>query len=514
MPPARMQVPAVLGPGPPAALDRFIESRWAIELLLAAHVVSLTLYGTLLHGWGSLHHDMLEAWAWGQEFQLGYAKHPPVFAWVAGLWFQLMPRTNWSFTLLAAVNSAVGVLGVWKIAGLLLAHERARLAALVLLLLTPFFTYFALKFNANTILLSLWPWTGYFFIRSLKTRGLVDGLVFGVMGGLALCGKYYSALLLMSCFAASLLYPQARAYYRSAAPYAAILAFLLTVAPHAWWVLANGMPTVEYALEKTRSPVIEILLRGGNAVLAILGFLLIPASVFAFTWRDRLGRIGVGLGRSLRNAGSAWLVVLAVGPFALTLLACVLANVRISSQFMIPAWFLGPPAFLALSGAVVTRPRLRMLTQVALAMMAASVAIAPMAGYAIFQKREDGPSEPRQEAAIEATRIWHAAFSRPLDVVSGDPRYAQGISFYSPDAPSHFAGLDIRKSPWITPQRLAHGGLLMVCEAADAGCTGLAEGAPIRYVLREDRQLAVSFLGQRRPERTIRFYLFAPAGTD
>ena len=45
-------------------------------------------------GWGTPHHDMTEAWAWGKEFQLGYAKHPPFTAWLVGGWFAVMPRTT------------------------------------------------------------------------------------------------------------------------------------------------------------------------------------------------------------------------------------------------------------------------------------------------------------------------------------------------------------------------------------------------------------------------------------
>ena len=62
--------------------------------LLLLYFAVLTAFATFTFGWGPLHHDMTEAWAWGKEFQLGYAKHPPFTAWLVGGWFAVMPRTD------------------------------------------------------------------------------------------------------------------------------------------------------------------------------------------------------------------------------------------------------------------------------------------------------------------------------------------------------------------------------------------------------------------------------------
>ena len=66
--------------------------------LLFLYVAALTTSAVLALGWGPLHHDMTEAWAWGKEFQLGYAKHPALcLPGSQGLWFAAMPRASWSF---------------------------------------------------------------------------------------------------------------------------------------------------------------------------------------------------------------------------------------------------------------------------------------------------------------------------------------------------------------------------------------------------------------------------------
>ena len=45
-----------------------------LSLVLTLYVLALVTFATVTNGWGPLHHDMTEAWAWGKEFQLGYAK--------------------------------------------------------------------------------------------------------------------------------------------------------------------------------------------------------------------------------------------------------------------------------------------------------------------------------------------------------------------------------------------------------------------------------------------------------
>ena len=51
------------------------------------------------------------------------------------------------------------------------ADGEKRMAATALLLLTPFYTFLSYKYNANSIFLSIWPWTRYFFVRSIDVDG-------------------------------------------------------------------------------------------------------------------------------------------------------------------------------------------------------------------------------------------------------------------------------------------------------------------------------------------------------
>jgi hypothetical protein len=87
----------------------------AIALYFLGFVGVWTIYGCIAGAGLSLHGDVTEAYAWGREFRLGYNQHPPFWAWIAGIWFLIFPNQNWSFHLLAVVNSALGLLGAcWE----------------------------------------------------------------------------------------------------------------------------------------------------------------------------------------------------------------------------------------------------------------------------------------------------------------------------------------------------------------------------------------------------------------
>ena len=111
--------------------------------------------------------DMLENYAWGQDWAWGSAKHPPLFAWITGIWFVIFPTTDTAYHLLSYLNVAVGLLGVYRLAQAMDRHDLALPAVVLLSMAFPYSTL-AVKFNANAILLSLWPWVAVAWLTSVK----------------------------------------------------------------------------------------------------------------------------------------------------------------------------------------------------------------------------------------------------------------------------------------------------------------------------------------------------------
>lgn len=133
----------------------------------------------------------------------------PFWAWIAGAWFLLFPKTNAPFVLLEALNSALGLLGAWKLIGLF-AKGWTRHAAALMLLATPFYTVMAFKYNANTIFVSLWPWTLFFFVKSLDDMKMRDAILFGGFAAACILSKYYAVILLLTSGLSLIFHPNGR----------------------------------------------------------------------------------------------------------------------------------------------------------------------------------------------------------------------------------------------------------------------------------------------------------------
>ena len=480
-----------------------------LALLLTAHVIAWTLYGTVGLA-GGVHEDMLEAWVWGKELQPGYFKHPPVFAWVAGAWFRVFPIADWSFYLLAALNSALGLWAVWLLAGLFVEGPR-RLAAVFIAMLTPLYGALALKFNANSVLLASWPLAAWFFVRSLRERRPGDSIGLGLSCALAVLSKYYSVLLLVAFAVVALTHPARRAYWRSRAPYLAAAVGLLAVAPHLMWLVQTDGQTFTYAGTKFGFDAAKTLQWAAVTALAPVLFFSAPIVLLIGLKRERWVAAAASFHAWARDPGHSRLGLIAFAPFLLTLL-WGLGAVKVSIAYTIPIFFL-VPILIVLALPDLFQPHVIRRLGVAAGIVMGVVALAsPLLGYVRFATDTRAAIEPRAEVARELTREWRARFKRPLQLVAGSTAYASSIPFYSADHPSQFINFAFATAPWVTPERLAREGLLVVCEDADpTGCLDQLAQRTTSRSIRLDRSFARSAYGRTAPPVALKILLVPPA---
>jgi 4-amino-4-deoxy-L-arabinose transferase-like glycosyltransferase len=445
-------------------MNRSLPAPW-LFLLFAAHVAVWTLYGVLSNP-GAIHHDMMEAYLWGHEYQLGYFKHPPFWAWLAGTWFEVFPRSNWAFYLLSSLNSGFALLGIWRLLGLY-AKGDLRQASFLLLFATPLYTFLALKFNANAMLLSLWPWTAYFFAKSIERLSLRSAVLFGAFAAASMLSKYYSALLLVCLFAASLFHPNSRRYYRSLAPYLTVLVFLILISPHVYWAIHHGFQTVKYA--QTRASFSSATVYR-SIVTFILGCIAFHGVVLAINFLSKPGSAATAL---IDRSRIRYLLVIAFGPFVLTLLLALISHVRLSTNFAIPIFFLVPLAL-----AVLLKPDLSRLRRLARAFTVAiyvlALPIALAVPFIMVQQKKKEFLAPVLDVVELSKQRWAQVTPAPMRVVAGALPYSMAAAFYGNGEVKEFTGFDPNLAPWITLDSIAHTGLLAICLEGDLSCTARA----------------------------------------
>ena len=441
--------------------------------LLALNLAAWTLYAAISHSSEAIHEDMTEAYVWGREFQLGYYKHPPFWAWIAGLWFLVLPVKGWTFSMLSVLNANVGLLGAWFLIGRFAGGKR-RWAATVLLLLTPCYSFLALKYNANAIFLSLWPWMAYYFVRSIDGGLRRDAVLFGVLSAAAMLSKYYAVVLLLACFAAACLHPRRKAYFASVSPYVSAATAALLLAPHVWWLVATGFLPIHYAEGEASLTLFQSL---HNAVgylldcLALFGFVLL---LVGFCSRGSLGQRWSRLVEKFRNPRFRILAVLALGPALFSAAAGLALHFPLAQTMSIGVFCLLPLLLMELFGIEDSARTLRLARLSALAITLAALLASPIVAYEKMSRGERTAAQPRIEIAEAATQLWRQQTGAPFAIVAGSSPYADAVAFYSPDHPTEFIGFDFGRSRWLSPETIARHGFLAVCLKGDENCLNQA----------------------------------------
>lgn len=194
-----------------------MEAGWAVPLLLVCFVAVWTMYLVIAYAGSGLHPDTLEAWTLGRHFAWGHHKHPPLMGWVAAAWTAVFPVSDWSLQLMAMANAGLALFFVDRISRRF-ATGHKRILVLLLLMLTPAYQFHAQRFNANAVLLAIWPLATWCFLRAFETRSAFWAVAVGCTTALAMIGKYYSVFLVASFAFAALAHPARRAYFTSPSP--------------------------------------------------------------------------------------------------------------------------------------------------------------------------------------------------------------------------------------------------------------------------------------------------------
>lgn len=453
-----------------STLDRLADPRNSSKtfcLFLATHLLVWTVYSCVtranLDKWG----DMAENFAWGQEWQLGYYKHPPLFAWITALWFKVFPNVDWAYFLLSQVNVIVGFTAIWFLARRFLS-ERQALIAVVLLELVPFYTFLSIKFNSHSILLSVWPLTTLFFARAYTTRQMVPSLLFGICAAVAVLSMYYSFCLLAALFLISLLCKERTQYYTSASPYVSGLLLLVVLTPHLLWLFNIDFLPVHYATGHIISDPFRIITNtakfAGAQLLYLLPLLLAFVAMVGVRAIRRPRPFDLNDSRRMTIFGVTFF------PFLLTIAGGLVLQVELSSVWALPMWFFIGASLLTFLGLDLATNHVRRGLAIVFAFQLLILAASPFVALGMELSQERVWTSPRKELAAYVSETWHRRFGKPLRIVAGSKPYADSITFYSADHPSLLIDFDYRISPWISAERLRTEGLAIVCLKTDQRC--------------------------------------------
>ena len=456
-----------------------VEAGWAIPLLLFAFIAVWQAFLSIAYFGGDLHPDVLETWTLGRSAAWGYSKHPPLMGWVARAWTSIFPLRNWSFQLMALTNSAIALWAVDLISRRFTTGDK-RLVVLLLLMLMPTYQFHAQRFNANAVLLAIWPLATYCFLRSFETRRFGWAVAAGATAALAMLGKYYSVFLIASFVFAAILHRQRRAYFASAAPWVSLIVGLLALGPHLYWLVTTGAKPCIYALAThAGKPLHRSLIEALLFIPGVAMVLALPAAIWVLIAGERLKEFPQDF-RAL-NPGLSLLFLVSLGTISFPVITAMVLRTDMEPIWALQGLFLFP--ILIVCGASYPIERFYSVNLAVTVLGIAVLAVAVVAPVHALYRNSHSLNEGRnfyQKAATELTRRWHAQFDTVLPAAGGDDVLAFALAFYSPDHPVYTRSLVDAPRKELPDPDAFNGGWAALCFGEDAGCVADMEGLAAR----------------------------------
>src|SRR5882762_9385201 len=466
-------------------------SLWLVIGFAAAHAVLWTLILINLKAAQDVHMDVAEAFAWGQKFQFGYGKHPPLAGWVAGVWFGIFPVANWATYALAMATLGCGLVICWLIS-LRVVDRRRAFFVVVMLALYPIFNFKGFKYNPDLLQLVTLPLLVLAYLHAFEKRNLRAGLWLGLAGSLALMTKYWVLTMIGAVGLAALIHPDRWLFLRSPAPWVAIVTLVVAMIPHLVWLREVDFVPLTYARNvyglSSRAQSVQLVLGyiGHNlALLAVPVALAALALAWTPRWWTTLARRplapftrawsrGANASVNASQARNVWIIqiVVAVGPP----LGGLIFTVYMKTDWGISLFFLTPLALVAIPSLRLRKMALFYIAAIWLVITLAVLAASPTIAAREMAANPNGASGygARSELARELTEAWRTRFHTRWAVVAGTTEIGEPMTFYSPDHPAPF-----------TPGEIWSSGLTSLEEAKRLGFIGICDSTDGRLPVRE-----------------------------
>jgi 4-amino-4-deoxy-L-arabinose transferase-like glycosyltransferase len=296
----------------------------------------------------------MENIGWGREWQLGYASHPPLQAWLTMIAVSLGGGSVWPVYVLSQLALILTYLPLYLL-GREAADQRTALFAVLIYSLVYYANWPTPEFNANVVQMPIWAGAAWLLWRAIATGRLSWWIALGMCCALAVYAKYSAVILFGALIAASLAIPEGRRAYRTAGPYAAVVLAIFAISPHLQWLWSVDFLPVRFAEGRAGRP--EGLQRfaeplrfvGAQVLDHLLPAIVLTAS--GVRWRM--------VPRPPITNASLWrfILVMAFAPYALTILFSLSSGFGLRDMWAAPM-----PLWISLVAAILLLPTVSRLS--------------------------------------------------------------------------------------------------------------------------------------------------------
>ena len=410
--------------------------------------------------------DVIEGVAYGQDWQIGYWKHPPLPWWLIDIVRRIAGPRPWPLFLLGQLAVVLCFWAVWRL-GCRIVRPLEALVAVVLLDGGVMFNLHTMEFNHNIVQLPIWGLAGWTLYRAFVDRRRLDWMLVGLWFALAFYAKYAAVMLVAPLLLFSVIDPQARRCWRTPGPYLAVLAFFVLLAPHLVWLVRSGFSPVEFAM--SRAVKADGLLRLAHATadtaVSAVSLIALVFVLFAVLIGGRFRRPGEAMAGD--PFARRYVVVLALGPVATAVATSVVMGRGLHTKWASPFW-----CFIGLLLVVLWRPVIDRAALRRLVIAWSALTVLLMGVQTAAQLFHVGGGErwatqfPGDRFAAIVTETWRRETNQRLAYVVGDFWLAGNVILFSSDGPRMFHDARLDYSPWIEVADVSRRGAVLLWPAA------------------------------------------------
>jgi 4-amino-4-deoxy-L-arabinose transferase-like glycosyltransferase len=374
--------------------------------------------------------DVIEALAWGQDFDLGYNKHPPLSAWIPGLLFKIFGNKDWIYYLLSQVFIVISFIFLWKLSSFFLKKNYQILLSVLTIEGIAFFTFETPQFNVNICQIPLWIGTVYFFFKSIRKNKITDWIFLGVFSALGFLTKYIFAYLLISLFFYLVFIFLIKKKINFNSLYALLTFFLITL-PHFQWLIQNDFTTIYYAVKRGGLNEFNIY----NHLLNPLKFLTSQIAIslpFLFLGYFLIKKKKIKL--FFNNEKFIFLIFSFILPFFLILITSIISGSRIRTMWMIPFYSLIGVFFIFLYQDQINLKKLKKFYIILIIFLVISPTLYSL--RSIYKDSRTGYEG--KKIALQIEKEWKTISKEKISNVGFSEWYAGNLSYQLSNRPKVF----------------------------------------------------------------------------
>ena len=428
--------------------------------------------------------DNMEELVWGNVFQWGYYKHPPLPSWVHYALMAVFGRHIWITFLAGQLSVALALYFIWRL-GSEITSQRNALLAVLLMMPIAYFTTRGVMSNHNTI--QLWSVAGslWMLYRASRYQQMRDWLLLGMFAGFATITKYSVAV----WFLVFIVYLAQIGSLRDARTWKGMLAgvclMTVMVLPHFMWlyhmkfVLHDTANPLDYAAESadmstmTRASNLLAIWYVLTTTLARVAPMLLAMLVIGGLMKRYRRRAAApaetasgSIASHLRPQDRSFILILGLLPFVLTCVMSIVVKTRMIADWTTTYFLVTGLLTFWLYREKNDRRQLKTAVIVVLA-----IQFLTAAGYAVGRGplatslgRTGRSNYPGAAMAQEVKHAWYSHTHVPLRYITADTWLGGNIAVHAGRQAQVLINGDPHDSPWVDPAQLKACGTLVAID--------------------------------------------------